>query len=290
MAQLQSRAKSFGIIFSRQTSPGVPWPTAKRARTTFVAAERETEDARDESRALRAIDRRPLGRNVAQRRKMLKGEGSSTSCPGTRNKAAKEGSEAKDEREESEIENARRLDKLPQELWERIFDDLEENDLFPLALSCRYFRQKQKELVERTRQREPGIGKPRRRRLALKANLRLPHPEKGQPASADYLWFCSKEKVSKNFGRQKAELVRYLAAFQGHLPLLQELQAALAKLDWDITRAAGKSSSSSSLFRLLTSLFLSLHHRSARRPTGDLAVAEIPKWAQSRCLHLCRDL
>ena len=136
MAQLQSRAKSFGIIFSRQTSPGVPWPTAKRARTTFVAAERETEDARDESRALRAIDRRPLGRNVAQRRKMLKGEGSSTSCPGTRNKAAKEGSEAKDEREESEIENARRLDKLPQELWERIFDDLEENDLFPLALSC----------------------------------------------------------------------------------------------------------------------------------------------------------
>ena len=46
-----------------------------------------------------------------------------------------------------EIENTQRLDKLPQEVWEKILDNLKSDDLFPLALSCRYFRQKQKELV-----------------------------------------------------------------------------------------------------------------------------------------------
>ena len=54
-----------------------------------------------------------------------------------------------------EVENSKRLDKLPQEVMEKILDELDENDLFPLALSCRYFRQKQKELVARTRQSEP---------------------------------------------------------------------------------------------------------------------------------------
>ena len=48
-----------------------------------------------------------------------------------------------------EVESTyQRLDKLPQEVWEKILDELESDDLFPLALSCRYFRQKQKELVE----------------------------------------------------------------------------------------------------------------------------------------------
>ena len=57
-----------------------------------------------------------------------------------------------DERDASEDENAQRLlEKLPPEVWEKILDDLEEDDLFLLALSCRFFRQKQKELVARTR-------------------------------------------------------------------------------------------------------------------------------------------
>ena len=44
-----------------------------------------------------------------------------------------------------EVESAQRLlEKLPKEVWEKILDELDENDLFPLALSCRYFRQKQK--------------------------------------------------------------------------------------------------------------------------------------------------
>jgi len=90
-------------------------------------------------------------------------------------------------------ENAQRLDKLPQEVWGKIFDNLEENDLFPLALSCRFFRQKQKELVAQTRQKENGSkrGKPR---LTLRTNLQRKLWDE-EPASADYLRFCSKLKV-----------------------------------------------------------------------------------------------
>ena len=105
------------------------------------------------------------------------------------------------------------LDKLPPEVWEKILDELDENDLFPLALSCKYFRQKQKELVARTRQ----SGKPC---LALQTALRW---QKGKPVSADYLRFCSKEKVSWEVRDKKARCIRRLAAFYGHLPLLQEL-------------------------------------------------------------------
>ena len=98
---------------------------------------------------------------------------------------------SKHERDAREVKNAQRLDKLPPEVWEKIFDELEENDLFPLALSCRYFRQKQKELVELRTQSRPGSGKPH---LALTTNLKR-KLEKGEPASADYLRFCSKENV-----------------------------------------------------------------------------------------------
>jgi len=125
-----------------------------------------------------------------------------------------------DSRETRDAENSKRLDKLPPEVWEKILGHLEENDLFPLALSCRYFRQKQKELVARTRQSGPGRVD---FTLALKTSL-IQKLEKGQPATADYLWFCSKEKVSGDGQTfQKAERIRCLAAFHGHLPLLQEL-------------------------------------------------------------------
>jgi len=147
---------------------------------------------------------------------------------------------------ELEVENAQRLDTLPKELWEKIFDNVDENDLFPLALSCRYFRQKQKELVARTRQSGPE------RRLALKTNLKRKLWNR-QPASADYLRFCSKEKVPRDFGQKRDEIIKTLAAFHGYLPLLQELPKSKTKeeieLLW-ITRSAGESSSSQSLLLL----------------------------------------
>ena len=164
---------------------------------------------------------------------MAKRKGASTSGPRTRSRAAKE----------RQVEDTRRLDKLPQEVWDKILDHLEENDLFPLALSCRYFRQKQKELVERTRQDGPGSDNSR---LALRTNL-WRKLEKGQSASADYLQFCSKEEVPSKVARKRAKWIRCLAAYHGHLPLLQKLQARLKTLEpFIITTDAGESSSSQS--------------------------------------------
>ena len=166
------------------------------------------------------------------------------------------------------------LDKLPQEVWEKILGNLDENDLFPLALSCRYFRQKQKELVERVRQSGPRSGAPR---FALRTNLRKTY-EKDEPASAEYVRFCSKEKLSSDDGWKKAMYISYLAAFHGDLPLLQELLAD-SQTDPKIIRLAGKSSSSQSLLllsRLLTSFSFSPLH-SARRPIGDFAMVDNPE-------------
>ena len=172
------------------------------------------------------------------------------------------------------VENTQRLDKLPPEVWEKIFGNLDENDLFPLALSCRYFRQKQKELVERVRQSGPRSGAPR---FALRTNLRKTY-EKDEPASAEYVRFCSKEKLSSDDGWKKAMYISYLAVFHGDLPLLQELLAD-SQTDPKIIRLAGKSSSSQSLLllsRLLTSFSLSPLH-SARRPIGDFAMVDNPE-------------
>ena len=161
-----------------------------------------------------------------------------------------------------QAENTQRLDKLPQEVWVRIFEKLDENDLFPLALSCRFFRQKQKELVARTGQSEPESEKPP---LALKTNLGLTLRNR-QPASADYLRFCSKEKLSGDAAQKKALYLKHLAALHGHLLLLQEHLKPANELDKlillqellvgstviapEITVAAGESSSSQSLLLL----------------------------------------
>ena len=160
-------------------------------------------------------------------------------------------SEGMDERVAREVDNTQhRLDKLPHEVWEKILDEIGENDLFPLALSCRYFRQKQKDLVARTRQHEVERRKPR---LALKTTLHS-KPVEGQPASADYLRFCSKEHVGQVRGKyvygitytdkHRDSYVRKLTAFLGHLPLLQELFDPASELE--IASEAGESPSSQS--------------------------------------------
>ena len=153
----------------------------------------------------------------------------------------------KKKRRIEEVKNARRLDKLPLEVWDRILDELESEDLFPLALSCRYFRQKQKELVARTRQSVPVSGKSR---LALKTTLHH-WPVKDQPASADYLQFCYKEIVSRDYVCYRDKRIRRMTAYRGHLPLLQELHKPFDELESGIVESAGESSSSQS--RLLLS-------------------------------------
>ena len=150
-----------------------------------------------------------------------------------------------------EVQNAQRLDKLPQKVWEKILDHLEEDDLFPLALSCRYFRQKQKELVAPTRQHGPESGKPR---LALKTNLKRKLKE-GTPASSDYLCFCSKEKVLRDHVNERDTFISRLAAYHGHLSLLEVVIKPFRNeyfdwLDSYITSSAGEFSFRQSPFSL----------------------------------------
>jgi len=167
---------------------------------------------------------------VAQRRKMAKRKGSSVpSCSRARKKV---------DRDAREVENARRLDKLPQEVWEKILDESEDDDLFPLALSCRYFRQKQKELLARPRQRELEWFESPSRALATDISR---WPQKGHRASAEYLRFIRREKVPRDVGRQKAKHTRRLAAYHGNLPLLQELLDGLKTLKQGIAQNAGGS-------------------------------------------------
>ena len=158
---------------------------------------------------------------------MAKRKGSSApSCSRARKKV---------DNDATDVESAQRLlDKLPPEVWEKILDELKEEDLFPLALSCRFFRQKQKELVARTRQSGPGREVSR---LALKTNL-FRKFEDDQPASVEYLRFCSKENVP--FDEEQESQVRCLAAFHGYLPLLQELLDSSRELDSLITGSAGQ--------------------------------------------------
>ena len=172
--------------------------------------------------------------------------GSSTSRPRTASKAAKE------RREAEEAENTQRVDELPQELWEKIFDHLDENDFFPMALSCRFLRLP---LVARTRQNGTHSRLPRR---VLKTNLKR-KLENGQPVSADYLRFCSKEEGSGDeLGGKIADYVRRLAAYHGHLPLLQELIERLRVGDLrkgGLGKAIAENAGESSLPLFLCSFF-----------------------------------
>ena len=181
-----------------------------------------------------------------RRKKGAKSKGSSApSCSRAR---------SKDDHDAREAENAQRLDKLLPDVWEKILDELEENDLFPLALSCRYFRQKQKELVARSRQQGPESGVPRR---ALRTTFTLIRTEtwNDKPVSADYVRFCRKEKLPREVASLATERFAWivgLAAFHGYLPLLQDLLPGLEsrpRFDRDfvlsnITKFAGESSSS----------------------------------------------
>ena len=143
---------------------------------------------------------------------------------------------ATDRKRIEELENNQRLGKLPQELWKKILDNLSGSDLFPLALSCRYFRQKQKELVARWDLCS----------LEFSLEYRVPghNHYDVDPVSADYLRFCLKEKVSREDEGHRARDIRYLAAYHGYLPLLQELVTTSEMFDSQITWFAGESSSS----------------------------------------------
>ena len=97
--------------------------------------------------------------------------------------------------------------------------------------------------------------------LALRTDLKLKVYGKREPASAGYVQFLSKDRELTPADRRGSGggiKIRWLAAFHGYLPLLQEL---LAGFDWigsDTTKAAGEYSYSQSplLLVLASDLFL----------------------------------
>merc|ERR1711959_545518 len=110
-------------------------------------------------------------------------------------------------------ENEARLGKLPQEVWDKVFDELDRNDLFPLASSCKNFRHKQKELLARKKWewRRMVTG------WKVEAIFSLPHQ------SEEYLrWLFLRSQVLGE--KQHREIKEYLtaaAALHGYLPLVK---------------------------------------------------------------------
>ena len=193
---------------------------------------------------------------------MAKRKGSSSSCPRTscprhccpRSQAANEGRDAKDERDATDVESTQRLlEKLPPEVWRKILAELDWNDLFPLALSCKFFRQKQLQKAQAARTRRDGPESDDTRSY-LETNLRQKLDE-GPPASVEYLRFLRKEEGLRGVSTESGDEIMFLAAFHGYLPLLQEDLKGLGDGPWNmITREvaeyAGESSLQSSLLLL----------------------------------------
>lgn len=115
--------------------------------------------------------------------------------------------------------NLARLGKLPPELWTKILTDeanhVEEKDCVCLALTCKFFRQKEQEV---------------RSRHLWRNNLRTDLADLlfcGQlnktPASESYLNFLYQMDAYEDEER-KNELVMALAAMYGYLPLLKRIK------------------------------------------------------------------
>ena len=177
---------------------------------------------------------------------MAKRKGSSSaSRPRTRSKAARE----RRDRDATDVESTQRLlEKLPPEVWERILAEVDWNDLFPLALSCKFFRQKQLQKAQAARTRRDGPESDDTRSY-LETNLRQKLDE-GQPASVEYLRFLRKEEELRGVSPDTGDGIMCLAALHGYLPLLQEDLKSLGDGPLNmITREVAECAGESSLTR-----------------------------------------
>ncbi|WZN61918.1 hypothetical protein HKI87_05g34540 [Chloropicon roscoffensis] len=133
--------------------------------------------------------------------------------------------------------------RLPREMWQKIFDEnLHQNDLLALAMTCRFFRKKQKDL-----------------RWKVKTDLYPYHllelRKSGKVASPSLGWFqwvCDTFKIQPGFkwydrrvkgAVYEADLVNY-AALQGSVEILRWLMEEKGwKLDWTTGSWAGRGGS-----------------------------------------------
>ena len=121
-----------------------------------------------------------------------------------------------------EAKNEKLLRRLPPELWQKIIDEnLHQNDLLALAMTCRFFREKQKDLGKKVV-------------TNLNANYLLKLRKSGNVASHTLGWFrwvCDTLKVLPGFTERwervkgavyEGVLLNY-AAFQGSVEILRWL-------------------------------------------------------------------
>ena len=114
-------------------------------------------------------------------------------------------------------ENASRLDKLPQELWEKIFREFEDADLFPLALSCKFFRYKQKELVAQKKE------------LRMRTVLEKDNPHLS--LSREYLIFACASALEAREGLGTQSIFMKIAWYREDYKLMKDM--GLCEMDYD---------------------------------------------------------
>ena len=135
-----------------------------------------------------------------------------------------------------EAKNEKLLGRLLPELWQKIVDEnVQQNDLLALAMTCRFFREKQKDLGKKVV-------------TNLNANYLLKLRKSGNVASHTLGWFrwvCDTLKVLPGFTERwervkgavyEGVLLNY-AAFQGSVEILRWL---MEEKGWELSMATGR--------------------------------------------------
>ena len=127
------------------------------------------------------------------------------------------------------------MEQLPLELWEKIVDEyVQQNDLLALAMTCRFFREKQKDLGKKV-ETDLNYGS----LLRLQKSGRMPSHSLGW-----FQWVCDTFEILPGFEDYKrvkgavyeGDLVNY-AAFQGSVEILRWL---MEEKGWELNEHTGK--------------------------------------------------
>ena len=126
------------------------------------------------------------------------------------------------------------LGKLPAEVWEKIVDEnVQQNDLLALAMTCRFFRDTTKELGKKV---ETNLGKKHLRKLQKTGNV--PSHTLGW-----FQWVCDTMEIRPGFAWwdnsgavYEGSLLHY-AAFQGSVEILRWL---MEEKGWKLTLETGE--------------------------------------------------
>ena len=136
-----------------------------------------------------------------------------------------------------EAKNEKLLGRLPPEIWQKILDDyLHQNDFLTVALTCRFFREKQKDLGKKVE-------------TNLKDDLLLELRKSGKMVSHSLDWFgwvWNTRTILPRWGEpgfawryravSEGDLLNY-AAFQGSAEVLRWL---MEEKDWELNEDTGR--------------------------------------------------